>query len=304
MDRSSLDDHTGSEPLAGEVRIAPSREVAMLLSVMRALRDPDHGCPWDLEQDFASIAPYTIEEAYEVADAIERGDFEDLADELGDLLLQVVYHSQMASEAGHFEFGDVVYAVTKKMIRRHPHVFGDVSGLSSNGVKKRWEEIKAEERAEKAARKGVSPEELTRAKSTLSGVAGNLPALTIALKLQQKASKVGFDWNNPMAVLEKMSEEAAELVEAIAAGKDDARSGATAQGRIEEEIGDLLFTAANLARHLDVEPETALRRTNEKFKRRFASIEDELGRQGKSLDKASLEEMEMLWQAAKHQDSE
>lgn len=275
----------------------------MLLSVMRALRDPEHGCPWDLEQDFASIAPYTIEEAYEVADAIERGDYEDLADELGDLLLQVVYHAQMASEANHFEFGDVVYAVTKKMIRRHPHVFGDVSGLSSQGVKKRWEEIKAEERAEKAARKGVSPEDLLRGASTLSGIAGNLPALTIALKLQQKASKVGFDWNNPKAVLEKISEEATELVEAIEAAEADNDPGAMTRGRVEEEIGDLLFTAANLARHVDVDPENALRRTNEKFKRRFAHIEAELDRQGKTLDKASLEDMERLWQAAKHREA-
>jgi len=279
----------------------------MLLAVMRALRNPDHGCPWDLEQDFVSIAPYTIEEAYEVADAIERADFDDLADELGDLLLQVVYHAQMASEAGHFEFGDVVYAVTKKMIRRHPHVFGDVSGLSSNGVKKRWEEIKAEERAEKAARKGVSPAELKRGSTTLSGIAGTLPALTTALKLQQKASKVGFDWNNPKAVLEKISEEAAELVEAMEANGDNGDNcvaGANVQSRIEEEVGDLLFTAANLARHVNVDPETALRRTNEKFKRRFAHIEAELERQGKTLGNASLEEMEALWQAAKCQDPE
>lgn len=301
MHGNSSDVDPGADASFEDVGIKPSRQLSMLLAVMRALRDPDHGCPWDLEQDFDSIAPYTIEEAYEVADAIERGDFEDLADELGDLLLQVVYHAQMASEAGHFEFGDVVFAVTKKMIRRHPHVFADVSGLSSHGVKKRWEEIKAEERAEKAARKGVSPEELMRDASKLSGIAGNLPALTTALKLQQKASKVGFDWNNPRAVLDKISEESAELVEAIEAGSDE--TDASAQGRIEEEIGDLLFTAANLARHVDVDPETALRRTNEKFKRRFAHIEATLESQGKSIDAASLEEMELLWQAAKHQDS-
>jgi len=282
----------------GKDAIEPSRDIAMLLAVMQALRDPEDGCPWDQQQTFASIAPYTIEEAHEVADAIERGDFEDLADELGDLLLQVVYHAQMASEIGRFAFGDVVYAVTRKMIRRHPHVFGDDSGLSVDKVRRRWEDIKAEERAEKAARRGIDPDSAAGPQSLLSGIPRTLPALSYALKLQGKAAKVGFDWNDPSAVLDKISEEAREIVEAVEA-RDRAPNESASRAAVEEEIGDLLFTAVNLARHLSVDPETALRGANAKFERRFAHIEAELRQQGKALGDASLLEMEALWQAAK-----
>lgn len=280
---------------AGFDHIHPSRDLLMLLDVMKALRTPVHGCPWDLEQTFETIAPYTIEEAYEVVDAIERGDFDDLVDELGDLLLQVVYHAQMASEAGRFEFGDVVYAVTKKMIRRHPHVFGNVSGLSSGAVSKRWDEIKAEERAEKAARKGLSQTDTTQEESVLSGIPVNLPALTYALKLQKKAAKVGFDWNDPRAVVQKVAEEASEIVEAL----DEQTSASVKSARVQDEIGDLLFTIANLARHLDVDPETALRRTSAKFEKRFGHIETTLKARETNFSDTSLDEMEALWVEAK-----
>jgi nucleoside triphosphate diphosphatase len=264
----------------------PSPDIARLIEIMAALRTPGTGCPWDLEQDFSTIAPYTIEEAYEVADAISRGDLDDLRDELGDLLLQVVFHARMAQEAGRFGFGDVVQAITEKLIRRHPHVFGNARDLTPEAVKGLWDEIKAEEKAARAARRGVS-EERTGA---LAGVPVGLPALTRALKLQQKAGKVGFDWNDPHAVLAKIREEADEISAALGAGD---RAGAAA------ETGDLLFAVVNLVRHLDADPEATLRATNAKFERRFAFIEEALAARGKAPAQSTLEEMDALWDAAK-----
>lgn len=260
----------------------PSRDISRLIEIMAALRTPGTGCPWDLEQDFASIAPYTIEEAYEVADAIARSDLGDLRDELGDLLLQVVFHARMAEEQGTFDFGGVVEAITTKLIRRHPHVFGDARDLSPDAVKGLWEQIKAEEKAERGPREDEA--------SALAGVPVGLPALTRALKLQTKAGKVGFDWNDPLAVLAKIREEADEI-EAEIAGGDRERAAA--------EVGDLLFAMVNLARHLDVDPESALRGTNAKFERRFALIERALAAQGKSPTDSSLAEMDALWDEAK-----
>jgi ATP diphosphatase len=253
----------------------PSRDIAHLLAIMARLRGPG-GCPWDREQDFASIAPYTIEEAYEVAAAIQDKDWAALPGELGDLLLQVVFHARMAEEAGLFDFGDVVEAVTAKMIRRHPHVFGAVQVADADGVVTNWEAIKAGERRAKA-KTGV-----------LDDVPMALPALLRAEKLQKRASRVGFDWNNAALVVEKIAEEAREIV---AAGGDQAQR--------EEEVGDLLFVVANLARHLKVDPEAALRAANAKFTRRFRYIEAALATQGSSPGAASLDEMEALWQAAK-----
>ncbi|MBS7539890.1 nucleoside triphosphate pyrophosphohydrolase [Ancylobacter lacus] len=270
--------------------MTPSREIERLLAIMAALRAPATGCPWDLEQDFRSIAPYTIEEAYEVADAIERDDMDDLCDELGDLLLQVVFHARMAQEIGAFDFGDVVMAVTSKMVRRHPHVFGDAAGRDVAAVNAAWDAIKAEEkraRAERRARRNLPPEGRAR---TLGDVPANAPALTRAVKLQDKAAKVGFDWPGVEPVIDKIREEIAEVEAEIASGDREAAAG---------EVGDLLFALANLARHLDVDPEAALRRTNTKFVRRFGSIEDALEREGRTPAAATLEEMEALWQAAK-----
>jgi len=272
--------------------MTPSRDLAALLDIMAALRTPGTGCPWDLVQDFASIAPYTIEEAYEVVDAIERGDLADLKDELGDLLLQVVFHARMAEEAGHFAFPDVVEAITSKMIRRHPHVFGDTKDLSPAEVKGLWGSIKAQEKALRAqarATAGLPPE--PEAKGLLGGIPTALPGLTRAVKLQAKASTVGFDWNDARLVLAKIQEEAREIEEALDAGA----SKATVAG----EVGDLLFAVANLARHLDADPEAALRTTNAKFERRFAHIEARLAAAGRSLAEASLEEMDALWNEAK-----
>jgi nucleoside triphosphate diphosphatase len=265
----------------------PSPDIARLIEIMAALRTPGTGCPWDLEQDFSTIAPYTIEEAYEVADAISRGDLDDLRDELGDLLLQVVFHARMAEEAGRFGFGDVVQAITEKLVRRHPHVFGDARDLSPEAVKRLWDEIKAEEKRARAARRGLS--DVGRA-GALDGVPVAFPALTRALKLQDKAGKVGFDWNDPLAVLAKIREEADEISAALAAGD---RVGAAA------ETGDLLFAVVNLARHLDADPEAALRGTNAKFERRFAFIEDALAARGKAPAQSTLQEMDALWDAAK-----
>src|SRR2546421_12370390 len=265
----------------------PSRDIARLIEIMAALRSPGSGCPWDLEQDFTTIAPYTIEEAYEVADAIGRGDLGDLKDELGDLLLQVVFHARMAEEQGAFAFGDVVQAITEKLIRRHPHVFGDKSGMSTNEVNIQWEQIKAEEKAARAkAGKAAAPGR----DGALSGVPPGLPALARALKLQQKASKVGFDWHDPNAVIAKIREETDEIASALDAGE---------QEKVAGEIGDLLFAVVNLARHLDVDPETALRMTNLKFERRFGAIEDALGARGKRPTDTSLAQMDALWDAAK-----
>lgn len=269
----------------------PSRDISRLIEIMAALRTPVTGCPWDLEQNFETIAPYTLEEAYEVADAIQRGDLEDLRDELGDLLLQVVYHARMAEEEAAFTFDDVVEAVTTKMIRRHPHVFGDEAARSAGMAKGMWEKIKAEEKAEKRARrsaKGLPPED--HGKGFLDGVPVAHTALTRALKLQEKAAKVGFDWGEAGLVLDKIEEEIGELRAAIQAG---------GKTETEDELGDLFFAMVNLARHLKIDPENALRGTNEKFRKRFHSVEDALVQNGSSLDSASLDEMEALWQATK-----
>jgi ATP diphosphatase len=268
--------------------MTPSRDISRLIEIMAALRTPVTGCPWDLEQDFSTIAPYTIEEAYEVADAISRGDLEDLRDELGDLLLQVVYHAQMAQEQNAFAFGDVVEAITRKMIRRHPHVFADKDGnIQPAGVKSAWERIKAEEKAERAARRSAGE---ALQKSMQSSVKAGLPALTRAMELQRKASTVGFDWNDPHAVLAKIREEADEIEAAL--DRND-------QQELAEETGDLMFALVNLARHVRVDPEAALRATNAKFERRFAYIERALETQGRTLEQASLAEMDALWNEAK-----
>lgn len=253
-----------------------------LLAVMARLRDKDTGCPWDIEQSFVTIAPYTIEEAYEVADAIAREDFEALQDELGDLLLQVVYHAQMASEERRFAFDDVVDAIARKMIRRHPHVFGDASRKEFL-TKDLWRRIKAEERAQHAG----------SGASLLVDVPQALPALTRAVKLQKRAAEVGFDWPSLAPVIEKAEEEIAELKNAIA-NKDESGT-----KRVAEEFGDLLFVMANLARHLKVDPETALRDANAKFTRRFKSIEAALAKDGRRPEDATLEEMDQLWDEAK-----
>jgi ATP diphosphatase len=261
--------------------MTPSRDIGRLLAIMAALRTPKTGCPWDLEQNFATIAPYTIEEAYEVADAIARDDLTDLKEELGDLLLQVVFHARMAEELGAFDFGDVVEVLTAKLIRRHPHVFGDDGSQTARAVEGLWERIKAEE---KAARGGVEKS------GALAGVPVGLPALTRALKLQNKASKVGFDWNDPRAVLHKIREEADEIEAALDGDATDAAA---------EEVGDLLFAAVNLARHLRADPEAVLRGTNRKFERRFAAIEHALAAEGKKPQDATLAEMDALWDEAK-----
>jgi nucleoside triphosphate diphosphatase len=265
----------------------PSRDIGRLIEIMAALRTPGTGCPWDLQQDFATIAPYTIEEAYEVADAIARGNLDDLRDELGDLLLQVVFHARMAQEQGAFDFGDVVRAITEKLLRRHPHVFGDARGLNPQAVEQLWEQIKSEERAQKPSRKSGPG-------GALAGVPVALPALTRAFKLQGKAGKVGFDWRDPRPVLAKIREEADEIEADLARGN---RAAAAA------EIGDLLFAVVNLARHLDVDPEATLRPTNAKFERRFAAIERALAARGKTPQQATLAEMDALWDEAKAAES-
>ncbi len=258
--------------------------IEALLDIMARLRDPQDGCPWDVKQDFASIAPYTIEEAYEVADAIERGDMDDLKDELGDLLLQVVFHAQMAKEEGLFDFSDVVRAICEKMIRRHPHVFGDEEQRSAGSVKGRWEEIKAEEKAAKGAKQA----------SILDDVPLSLPALVRAIKLQNRAARVGFDWPDTSQVIDKLNEEMLELSAELAKGGD--------ADRLEDEMGDLLFVYANLARHLNVDPEAALRRANAKFRRRFGRIEEKLAAAGKRPEDSTLEEMDAFWNEAKREE--
>ena len=255
------------------------RAMPRLLAIMARLRDPERGCPWDLEQDFATIAPYTIEEAHEVADAIERAAWDDLRDELGDLLLQVVFHAQIAADKGLFTFADVAEAIADKMVARHPHVFGDARRDKSADEQTRdWEALKAAERAARA-QSGV-----------LDGVAQGLPALSRAVKLQKRAARVGFDWSETAQVIDKIAEEAAELQEAAAHLPRD---------KVEEEFGDLLFVMANLARHMAVEPETALRRANAKFIRRFSAIEAALAEEGRQPADATLAEMDALWTAAK-----
>jgi ATP diphosphatase len=259
--------------------MASNTDIATLLDIMRRLRDPKSGCPWDIEQTFATIAPYTIEEAYEVAGAIEDADWPALKDELGDLLLQVVFHARMAEERNLFAFGDVVAAIVDKMTRRHPHVVGGETGIGSAAAQTiAWEEHKARERA-------------GRAGGLLDDIPMALPALLRAVKLQKRASTVGFDWDSAPKVVEKIAEEAQEIVEAQEAGAP--------LEKLEEEVGDLLFAVANLARHLKVDPEAALRTSNAKFVRRFKVIEDTLAARGQPIAKASLDEMEAIWQAAK-----
>ncbi|HEY8950857.1 MAG TPA: nucleoside triphosphate pyrophosphohydrolase [Rhizomicrobium sp.] len=258
-----------------------THDIAALLDIMRRLRDPNGGCPWDIEQDFASIAPYTIEEAYEVAGAIEDQNWPELKDELGDLLFQVVFHARMAEEKKLFAFDDVVAAICEKMLRRHPHVFASGAAVETAEAQTvAWEEHKKKERIARAAAGGGS---------LLDDVPHALPALLRAVKLQKRAGSVGFDWDNAAKVVEKIAEEAHEIVEA----RD------TAPDKLEEEVGDLLFAVANLARHLKVDPENALRAANAKFVRRFKVIESELSKRGKTPDRASLDEMEAIWQAAK-----
>mgnify|MGYP001759714969 FL=1 len=271
-------------------RVPRMHKLEDLLYLMARLRDPQNGCPWDLKQSYATIVPYTLEEAYEVADAIERGDFDHLREELGDLLFQVVYYAQLAREEGRFEFDAVVDGITTKLIRRHPHVFpdGDLYGepdpakLEEAAVKQRWEELKAEERAAKAA----EPVQL----SLLDDVPNALPALSRAAKLQKRASQVGFDWADALPVVDKVREELDEVLEAMAGGDTEGQA---------EEVGDLLFVVVNLARKLKVDPETALRAANAKFERRFRYIETALRDQGRTLEDSNLEEMDELWGAAK-----
>ena len=256
--------------------------IERLLEIMRRLRDPETGCPWDIEQDFTSIAPYTIEEAYEVADAIERKAWGELEGELGDLLLQSVYHGQMGEEAGLFSFQSVVQKISDKMVARHPHVFGeDNRDKSAEQQTRDWEAIKAAERAGQDQR------------GTLDGVAANLPALLRAVKLQKRAARVGFDWPDATSVLDKIVEEAGELVHAQESGDLDA---------MEDELGDLLFVLANLARHLKIDPEAALRRTNAKFTRRFEAIEQKLAERGKRPNDSDLAEMDALWDEVKQEE--
>lgn len=267
-----------------------SKDISRLIEIMEALRQPETGCPWDVVQTFETIKPYTIEEAYEVADAIERKDMNDLCEELGDLLLQVVFHARIAEERGEFAFGDVVEAVTSKMIRRHPHVFAVSAANTPDSVKLQWDQIKAEEkreRAERRARRGITEDFKA---GFLGGVQRSQPALTEALKLQEQAARIGFDWSDPAPILDKIEEEIAELREALAEGKPE---------KVSDELGDLIFALVNIGRHVKADPEDALRGTNTKFRRRFNHIETSLTENGETLQEASLERMEDLWQAAK-----
>ncbi len=279
--------HGAREPAAPDSPTAPRPDAAAamerLLAIMARLRNPDSGCPWDLEQDFTTIAPYTIEEAYEVAEAIARGDMAELKDELGDLLLQVVFHARMAEEAGSFGFADVANAICDKMIRRHPHVFGEENAARAEQVKGIWEAQKERERA--AKNQDGSPA------SALDGVALALPALIRAEKLQKRAARVGFDWPEAAEIFAKIDEEVAEL-------KHELGNGAPPD-RVEDEIGDLLFTVANLARRLNVDPERALMRSSRKFERRFKAMEQRLADDGVSVNESDLETLEAAWQAAK-----
>lgn len=265
------------------IKAKSSTALDRLLAIMDRLRDPEGGCPWDIEQDFGSIAPYTIEEAYEVADAIERQDMAELKDELGDLLFQVVFHSQMAQEAGHFRFEDVAEAISEKMLRRHPHVFGDADARDAQTQISAWEAQKAAERAEKA----------DRDPSVLANLPVALPALLRAEKLSKRAARVGFDWPEVAQVLEKIDEELAEVREAVAENDP---------AHIEEEVGDLLFAISNLARKLQLDPETALRKANAKFERRFRGVEARLNEQGSSVQEADLEAMEAMWLSVKNEE--
>lgn len=261
-----------------------------LLDVMARLRTPGSGCPWDLEQTFRTIAPHTIEEAYEVADAIDRGDMQELKEELGDLMFQVVFYAQMAEEQGDWDFDAVAGGIAEKMVRRHPHVFGDITVDTAAEMSDRWEAQKEDERARRADADGRRP-------SALDGVITGLPALTRALKLQKRAARVGFDWPQAEEVLDKIEEEIAELRSELAAGPGAGKD------RIEDELGDLMFALVNLARRLDVDPDGALRRTNAKFERRFRQIEASLRDGGRKPEDATLAEMEALWQAAKAEEA-
>jgi len=262
---------SGSEPAETELR--------RLLDIMAKLRDPERGCPWDRQQNFASIAPYTIEEAYEVADAILRRDFDRLPDELGDLLFQVVYHARMAEETGLFGFAEVARTIADKMVRRHPHVFGDAAVRDASAQNAAWEEQKRQERTSRAET------------ATLAGISEGLPALTRAAKLTARAARVGFDWPNAAAVLDKLDEEIGELRAELPAGDPE---------RLADEVGDLLFVLANLARKLGLDPEDCLRRANLKFSNRFRRMEEAIHSEGKTLGELSLEGMEQVWQAIKH----
>jgi ATP diphosphatase len=268
--------------------MTPSRDVNRLIEIMAALRTPKTGCPWDLEQNFATIAPYTIEEAYEVADAISRDDLDDLRDELGDLLLQVVFHARMAEEEKAFDFGDVVTAITDKLIRRHPHVFGETAGpATQEQIRGTWDVIKKQEKAARAVR---NPQREQAESSLLASVKAGVPALTRAYELQKKVATVGFDWREPGPVVDKIREETDEIDAALASGD---------RGKIAEEIGDLMFTAINLARVSEIDPESALRATNAKFERRFAYVENRIVAQDRKLEDVSLDEMDKLWDEAK-----
>lgn len=267
-----------------------STDISRLIEIMEALRAPETGCPWDIVQTFETIKPYTIEEAYEVADAIERSDMDDLCEELGDLLLQVVFHSRIAEEMGAFSFGDVVHAVTSKMIRRHPHVFAVSDADTPESVKLQWDQIKAaekRERLERRASRGVSDDPKA---GFLGSIQRSQPALTEALKLQEQAARVGFDWSAAEPILDKIEEEIGELRQALAEGRSES---------ISDELGDLIFAMVNIGRHVKVDAENALRGTNTKFRRRFRHIETSLAASGETLEAASLERMEELWQAAK-----
>jgi ATP diphosphatase len=274
----------------------PSKDISRLLEIMASLRNPETGCPWDIVQTFETIKPYTIEEAYEVADAIERNDPDDLCDELGDLLLQVVFHARIAEEARLFAFGDVVEAITAKMIRRHPHVFAVSDASTPEAVKLQWDEIKRlekQERTERRAARAAAVDQSTPDDpkvGLLGSVQRSFPALTEALKLQEQAAKVGFDWAEAAPILDKIEEEIAELREALAARQPD---------KVKDELGDLIFALVNIGRHVGAEPEQALRGTNSKFRRRFRYIETSLERNGEALQTAGLERMEALWQEAK-----
>jgi ATP diphosphatase len=267
-----------------------SKDISRLIEIMAALRNPETGCPWDIVQTFETIKPYTIEEAYEVSDAIERNDMDDLCDELGDLLLQVVFHARMAEEAGDFAFGDVVEAITRKMIRRHPHVFARSDADTPDAVKIQWDAIKQaekRERAERRAARGISEDFKS---GFLGSVQRSFPALTEALKLQERAAKVGFDWSSPEPILDKIEEEIGELREALKSGD---------RAKVSDELGDLIFAVVNIGRHVKADPEQALRGTNTKFRRRFSHIETTLDAEGETLEAATLERMEDLWQASK-----
>lgn len=267
-----------------------SKDISRLIEIMEALRQPDTGCPWDIVQTFETIKPYTIEEAYEVADAIERNDTDDLCDELGDLLLQVVFHARIAEEMGEFSFGDVVHAVTSKMIRRHPHVFAVSDADTADSVKIQWDIIKAQEkreRAERRLRRGIGDDFKA---GFLGSIPRTQPALTEALKLQEQAARVGFDWSAPEPILDKIEEEVRELREALADGRPE---------KVADELGDLIFALVNIGRHVKTDPENALRGTNTKFRRRFHHIETSLQNNGETLETATLDRMEELWQSAK-----